>query len=246
MTEPTAIGQAITATPSTSVEPCEKCVAHRRHRERKWCRSCILAWQRTMSPDQIEQYIGTIPDSCPDWRAVVPERFWGAALEHLPTPLTERIKALPVDRGVYLWGPVGAGKTYAAAAALKHLWVCGCDIGWQPFEELLLRLRDTFSGTGVSEWSVIQPVCDVDVLLLDDIGCTVSGGRQESDFSVRTLLVLLDHRIAHCKRTFATGNKPIEAIRKSFDARIASRLCQACDVLKVAGSDRRLPPEKAG
>lgn len=238
MTEPTTISQALTATRST-FEPCEKCGTRRRHGDRKWCRSCILAWQRALSADQIEQYAGTIPDACADWRAIVPERFWIAELEHLPTALTDRIEALPDDRGMYLWGPVGAGKTYAAAAALKHLWAVGCDIAWQPFEELLLKLRATFAGSGTSEWSVIQPLCDVDGLLLDDVGCTVSGDRQESDFSVRTLLVLLDHRIAHCKRTFATGNKPVEDIGQSFDGRIASRLCQACEILKVSGRDRR-------
>jgi len=184
--------------------------------------------------------LGTILDACPDWQEIVPERFWPADLNHLPQGLVERIEALPDDRGMFLWGPQGAGKSFAAAAATKRLWAGGYDIAWTPFEELLLKLRDTYRPGSGSEWEILKPLCAVDVLAVDDLGVTVSADRQESDFSLRTFLVLLDHRLAHCRRTFITSNKAVEDLARSFDARIASRLCEACEIVKISGVDRRI------
>jgi len=167
-------------------------------------------------------------------------------MAHLPEALVERIKGLPSDRGLYLWGPQGSGKTYSMAAALKHLWVAGFDVAWQSFEELLLRVRDTYKPGGGSEWDIIHPLCDVDILALDDVGVTVSADRQESDFTLRTFMVLLDHRLAHCQQTFITSNKTLEDLRRSFDPRIASRICEACDIVKISGEDRRLVRAKRG
>ncbi len=183
-------------------------------------------------------------DGCPDWRGIIPERFGAADMADLPEGLSKRIEALPDDRGLFLWGPQGAGKTWTTAAAVKHLWSGGYDVAWQPFEELLLRLRDTYRSDAGSEWGIIEPLCKVDVLALDDVGVTVSADRQESDFSLRTFLVLLDHRLAHCRRTIITSNKTIEDIGRSFDARIASRLCEACEVVKINGPDRRISRTK--
>lgn len=245
MTETMKIGTVLSATQSPS-DFCEQCARRRRHAARKWCRPCSLAWQRALPADDLRTRAGTIKDTCPDWRVIIPERFWPADLGHLPEALVKRIEGLADDRGLLFWGPQGAGKTFAAAAAAKHRWAGGYDIAWQPFEELLLRLRDTYRGDGRSEWQVIEPLCLVDTLVMDDVGVTVSADRQESDFSLRTFLVLLDHRLAHCRQTFITSNKSIEDLGKSFDSRIASRLCQACDIVKIAGSDRRLVKEKVG
>lgn len=245
MTEATTTGTAISATQSPS-ELCEQCGRRRRHSTRKWCKPCILSWQRAKPKEQWERLRDAITDACPDWEKIIPRRFWPADMSHLREVLVKRIEALSDDRGLLLWGPQGTGKTYAMAAAVKSLWTSGNDIAWQSFEELLLRLRDTYRGDGSSEWGIIESLCKVDVLALDDVGCTVSADRQESDFSLRTFLVLLDHRLAHCRRTFVTSNKAIEDLGRSFDARIASRLCEACEVVKICGSDRRADRAREG
>jgi DNA replication protein DnaC len=71
------------------------------------------------------------------------------------------------------------------------------------------------------------------------LGTTKSEGNIESDFSVRTLLVLLDWRLENCLPTFLTGNRPVEELAKTFDERVASRLLQACQVVKLTGGDKR-------
>ncbi|MBN1508747.1 MAG: hypothetical protein JW955_18000 [Sedimentisphaerales bacterium] len=71
------------------------------------------------------------------------------------------------------------------------------------------------------------------------MGTTVRWDKQESDFSLRTFLVLLDQRLEACRPTFITTNKPLEQLGESFDDRTASRLIQACRIVKLEGRDRR-------
>lgn len=78
-----------------------------------------------------------------------------------------------------------------------------------------------------------------DKLFIEDVGTTVSLDKQESDFSLRTFLVLLDQRLEACQPTFITTNKTLEQLGRCFDDRIASRLIQACKIIKLTGADRR-------
>jgi len=148
--------------------------------------------------------------------------------------------ALPADVGTYLWGLPGVGKSHATCAFLMDRWFAGCEIDRCVWETLLLEMRGTFGvGNKGSEIKKLDPFMRVEVLAIEDIGTTVSPGQSETDFSLRTLLVLLDYRTEHCLPTFITSNKPTEEIGRSFDDRIASRLMQACTVVELTGPDRR-------
>lgn len=125
-------------------------------------------------------------------------------------------------------------------AFASDLW----DNGWQvvrvAYDMLMLQIRDTYKpGAKQTELGVIQPLIDAEKLIIEDVGVTVSVGAQESDFSLRTFLVLLDQRLEHCRATYITSNKSVEEIGKSFDARVASRLRQACEIVQLTGKDRR-------
>lgn len=87
--------------------------------------------------------------------------------------------------------------------------------------------------------TVLEPLWDVPKLFIEDVGTTVSIGEQESDFSLRTFVTLLDTRIEWCQATFVTSNKSIEELGRSFDERVASRLMQACEIIEVTGQDKR-------
>ncbi len=145
-----------------------------------------------------------------------------------------------VLRGGMLWGQPGVGKSYAMAALVRHYILIGSSVGRVGYEMLCLKIRDTFkAGSTQGELDVIRPLLEVDKLFVEDVGTTVSAGHQESDFSLRTFLVLLDKRLEACKPTFIPNNKGVEQLSKSFDKRIASRLQQACEIIQLAGEDRR-------
>ena len=172
--------------------------------------------------------------------SVIPPRYLEARLEHLPSKLQEKIKNLGDNRGLLLWGRPGVGKTYAMAALARDYISQGFLVARTGYEMLCLQLRDTFkSKAAETELSVIKPLLLADKVFVEDIGTTKSEGNIESDFSVRTLLVLLDYRLESCLPIFLTTNRPVEELGRTFDERIASRLIQACEVIKLTGEDKR-------
>lgn len=222
---------------SAIVLKCERCQQRRAMLGRKWCRRCALKWQRNPE-NAAEKVRGTLPDYVLE--DVIPTRFMDAALSDLPDALVEKFLSLAEDRGLLLWGEPGRGKSHSLAAFARHYYSEGWDIARISYEMLCLQIRDTYKpGTAQTELDVIKPLVEADKLFLEDVGVTVSIGQQESDFSLRTFLVLLDQRLEQCRATFVTTNKSIEELSRSFDQRIASRLQQACEIVQLTGDDRR-------
>jgi DNA replication protein DnaC len=195
-----------------------------------------LQWQREVQ-GRAQRFAGTIHDDCRLDR-VIPERYRAARIEQLPTPIQQAAETLPEDMGLFLWGPPGVGKTHSLCAIARQLYFDGYNVDRLTWDMLCLKVRDTF-GQGHSELKIVEDLVRVDKLVVEDVGVTVSIGNQESDFSLRILLLILDQRLEQCRATFITSNKSIEELGRSFDARIASRLQQACKILKLEGADRR-------
>lgn len=174
------------------------------------------------------------------FRALVPELFWKAHLRHLSSGLRKKIQELPDDRGLLLWGQKGVGKSYAMAAIMRMFLVKGKRCRRVLYDFLCLQLRDTYKPKSAqTELGVIQPLIAIDKLFIEDVGTTVSLGRQESDFSLRTFLLLIDQRLENKRATFITTNKNFEELAKSFDERVASRLRACCEIVHLTGKDRR-------
>ena len=175
---------------------------------------------------------------------VIPGRYQPARLEHLADGLQRVTRDLRDDEGLLLWGRPGAGKTYAMAALARGYIAAGYNVKRIGFEMLLLQIRDTYKPASTeTELGVVWPLMEADKLFIEDLGTTVRSDRPESDFSLRTFLVLLDRRLETCRPTFVTTNKPLEQFGASFDDRIASRLIQACRIIQLKGPDRRQTPQ---
>ena len=125
------------------------------------------------------------------------------------------------------------------AALLRRFIVAGLDVRRVQWDRLCLEVRNTFGGNG-SELGVLQPYFDCDKLLIEDVGTTVSISGQESDFNLRTLLLILDDRVEHCRPTFITSNKSPGQLGKAFDNRIESRFYASCVIQPVSGKDKRI------
>jgi len=236
-TQATCLGEVLQTCPSpltglkSKPKPCAQCGKVRPLGLFDKCGQCYRRMMfEAMPQDEKEHTIA----------AVVPPRYLEAQIEHLSAKLQEIIKTLPEDKGLLLWGAPGVGKTYAMAALARHYISEGFAAARTGYELLCLQLRDTFkSKARETELSVIKPLLSADKLFIEDIGTTKSEGNIESDFSVRTLLVLLDWRLENCLATYLTTNRPVEELAKTFDERVASRLLQACEVVKLTGQDKR-------
>lgn len=115
-------------------------------------------------------------------------------------------------------------------------------VRWR-YDKLLLALRKTFAKKGGRcDADIIEECTEADRLILDDVGSGTSVDVAESDFSVRTLLAILDDRIEAEKSTYFSSNKPVEVLQTSFDERIASRIEGSCEIVQLVGRDRRKTP----
>jgi len=171
---------------------------------------------------------------------VIPPLFAGAHLRSLSKAVKEALLSFDSKIGLVLFGPVGRGKSFALCALARHFILKRKKVVRVSYEMLCLQIRDTYKqGSRLTELDVIRPMMDCDCLIIEDIGSTTSIGRNESDFSNRTIFVLLDSRLEACRPTFISTNKSRKNLEASFDERIASRL-GLFKWIGIGGEDKRI------
>ncbi len=161
----------------------------------------------------------------------------------------------PQTRGFVLSGPVGTGKTHLLCATLKHLALeLGARVAYVEISLLYAQIRRGFQD-GKSGGEIIQPLSQVDVLAIDELG----KGRG-SAFELDTLDELIARRYNSGRVTlFATNyslKSPEDRAQRGYlgtdalvDAakeskiladrvgdRIYSRLCEMCEFVEFPGN----------
>src|SRR5207302_9755487 len=81
------------------------------------------------------------------------------------------VEEYPTDFGLLFVGPTGVGKTHLAVAVLRELITTkGVECLFYDFRDLLKEIQDSYNPVSqTSELRVLQPVLDVEVLLLDEL-----------------------------------------------------------------------------
>ena len=162
--------------------------------------------------------------------------YLDAKLDDLDQRVQDKLKALKYGQDVFMFGPVGTGKTYAMAALLRHYVYEGYECYRINFDEFCVKVRATMSlAVKETEWELTEPLKTIDKLFIDDLGLR---SKQETDFAYVTLYSLLNKRQERRLPTFISSNKSIDKLGQQFDARIASRL-QTAQVIEITGNDRR-------
>ena len=226
------IGTILDVPANTSDSRCESCGYGLKQRDhtgvRAWCKRCIEVWERQQHLTErkaeglIVKQVGGL--------------YLDAKLDDLKDEVREKLLALQMGQDVFMFGPVGTGKTYAMAALIRHYVYRGHECERINFDDFCVQVRSTMSPASTkTEWDLIKPLKDVDKLFVDDLGLR---GKQETDFSYVTLYSILNKRQERRLPTFVSSNKTIEQLGQSFDARIASRLSAAV-VIEMSGQDRR-------
>jgi DNA replication protein DnaC len=162
--------------------------------------------------------------------------YLDAKLDDLDEQAREALLSLGPGRDVFVFGPVGTGKSYAMAALIRHYVYEGYDCERINFDDFCVQVRSTMSpASSRTEWEYIEPLKDVDKLFIDDLGLR---SKLETDFSYVTLYSILNKRQERRLPTFVSSNKSAEQLGRTFDARIASRLSAAV-IIEMAGRDKR-------
>jgi len=116
------------------------------------------------------------------------------------------VKEYPADFGLLFVGTTGVGKTHLAVAVLRELILRkGVECLFYDFHDLLKAIRDSYNPVSQnSELSVLQPVLDVEVLLLDELASW-----NPSDWVKETLQHIINSRYNHKKVTLITTTLPL-------------------------------------
>lgn len=150
-----------------------------------------------------------------------------------------------VDKGLLFVGRPGVGKTHLAIGCLKLIIQrTGARGLFFDTRELLRKLRETYDPVvQATEASVLQPVLESELLVLDDLGA-----EKTSEWVEETLNLVVNTRYNQRRPTLFTTNYPIKAIADGKHAetliervgfRMQSRLYEMCDLLELDGPDYR-------
>ena len=192
--------------------------------------------------------------------AGIPREYRGARLhswdESKSNPHTSAVVRCYVhqpNHSLFLSGPVGTGKTWAMCCVGNELLEKGKGVKFLSVADLLLQIRHSFACESGSELQVLQPLFDVQFLLLDELGDVCRNhDRTASDFAASRLLLLLDKRFQHGRVTVLTSNLDLQGFTEWVgDERVSSRIrgmCGAEGIIELEGRDLRFDavPEEVG
>lgn len=113
------------------------------------------------------------------------------------------------EKGIYLHGSFGSGKSYLIAALFNELAKSGVKSVIVHTPELLRDLKDSFSSSYSTKFNELKKT---DLLLLDDIGAEylTSWGRDE------VIEPILQYRMDQKLPTFFTSNFTLDELEKHF------------------------------
>lgn len=148
--------------------------------------------------------------------------------QHLADP-----RATPA---LFLAGNTGTGKTYGAVTVLRTIAEHHADQGrgltWYAatHPDLADQMRPK---TDNSHEYALDPYLDADLLILDDLGATLS-----REWATDWLQRLIDHRWTRRAATIYTTNLPASQLRTAVGDRVYSRIGDATRI-HLDGDDRR-------
>ncbi|EBW4294906.1 TPA_asm: DNA replication protein DnaC [Salmonella enterica subsp. enterica serovar Typhi str. CT18] len=118
---------------------------------------------------------------------------------------------------VFSGGP-GTGKNHLAAAIGNHLLAGGHSVLVVTIPDLMLRVRECYDG-GQSEASLLDDLCKVDLLVLDEVGI------QRGSSGEKVILnQVIDRRLSSMRPVGVLTNLNHEGLLDSLGARVIDRL----------------------
>ena len=202
-------------------------------------------------------------------RANIPSRYAHCELENfdvMPSPDRSIEKAklaaekfvaeYPMSQsfGLLFMGPQGVGKTHLAVGIIKELIRSkSVQCLFCTFPELLKEIQNSYNPVSqASELSLLQPILETEVLVLDELGA-----QNPSSWVRDEVSYVLNYRYNENKVTILTTNFKDEEERKDVKSgitdtlserigvRMRSRLFEMCKTIKMDGNDFRKAVKQA-
>jgi DNA replication protein DnaC len=148
----------------------------------------------------------------------------------------DRIATDERERGIFMLGLPGRGKTHLAIATARALLEKGKLVGVYNLAGLVSRIQDTYGYDDASESrsKIIEDVCTNDVVILDDIG------KEHKSSNVESIIYELIDGLYNARVTLiASSNLPGKDFVQRYDSAVLSRLGGMCEKVVIKGEDRR-------
>jgi DNA replication protein DnaC len=148
-------------------------------------------------------------------------------------------------RGLMFVGMAGRGKTHLAVGVLRALIEeKGCQGLFSDYGDLLKQIQNSYnSRSETTEFELLRPVMEAEVLVLDDLGST-----KPTAWVWDTVAQVLNARYNHKRTTIITtnfSNRPPasggkeDTLGDRIGERMRSRLAEMCVSIEVQGADFR-------
>jgi len=141
--------------------------------------------------------------------------------------------------GLLISGPVGTGKTYLAACIVNAFLD---QLKWVTFGgvvDLLGRIRRSYSEAAQEEeWQIMDELCSVPLLVLDDLG-----KEKVSEWVEQMLFRVIDSRYRENKLLVVTSNFTAPELQDRYPEvgpALVSRLAEMCTGIYLGGKDWRM------
>ena len=150
-------------------------------------------------------------------------------------------------KGLFLYGSMGSGKTYAMCAIANELAKRGIGCAVVYFPELIAQIKESFSGNENGNVATVEKLKNVPVLMLDDIGSESVTSWMRDEVLGR----ILNHRMNHELPTFFTSNFNFEQLQTHYEQttrneyepvkamRILERIKALCIPVELVGKNYR-------
>ena len=155
------------------------------------------------------------------------------------------------DKGLYLWGDFGVGKSYLAACITNALAKQGRKVCFVHFPTFVTDARNSIGSQDIDDRDFVDRQISrmkrCDCLVIDDIGAENVTNWVRDDL----LLPLLDYRMENRKHTHFTSNSNFEQLKKRLSVnqqgqtddiksgRIMERIGSLCVEIRMEGTSRR-------
>jgi DNA replication protein DnaC len=147
-----------------------------------------------------------------------------------------------VEQGLLFMGPVGVGKTHLSVSILKGLTERGISCLFYEFGTLLKEIQDSYNAeTKTSEFGVLSPVFNADVLVLDELGAS-----KPTEWVRDTMTHIINTRYNDRRLTIFTTNylderrnDREETLEDRVGTRLRSLLNEMCKTVILSRDDFR-------
>lgn len=133
------------------------------------------------------------------------------------------------EKGLFICGNVGSGKTFLCSAIANALLGSGKDVLFLVVPDLLDEIRASYSpDSGTSEMQLLDTARNISVLILDDLGA-----HNYTEWTRNKLYSILNYRLNNRLSTVINSNLTLEEIEQFLGERTTSRIVELCDIYRL-------------